>query len=103
MKSDYDEKWNPWTADILDEYLYFVCPECDFKHQSREIFIGHALEHHPKSIECISKIKVKEEITELNNGGVIETLLTILKIYMMRMKIWKIISRIILIMSCQIM
>ena len=74
MKSDYDEKWNPWTADILDEYLYFVCPECDFKHQSREIFIGHALEHHPKSIECISKIKVKEEITELNNGGVIETL-----------------------------
>ena len=81
MKSDYDEKWNPWTADILDEYLYFVCPECDFKHQSREIFIGHALEHHPKSIECISKIKVKEEITELNNGGVIETLNNIEDLY----------------------
>ena len=38
---------NPWTGD-LDKYLFYCCPECDERSISKDIFIGHALTHHPQ-------------------------------------------------------
>ena len=53
---------SPWDVDNLEEFLYFCCPECDnVKHQKRTDFINHALEQHPDSKDCISKIKIKKE------------------------------------------
>ena len=59
---------NPWTPN-LEEYLYFCCPECDMKDQSKEKFLKHALDEHPKAKEILleanfNKVKVKQEILE---------------------------------------
>ena len=46
-----DDEINPWDVFNLEEFLYFCCPECDEKNQSKDMFIKHALNHHPKSKE----------------------------------------------------
>ena len=64
MEDDNNE--NPWTPN-LEEYLYFCCPECDMKDQSKEKFLKHALDEHPKAKEVLlvaNKVKVKQEIVE---------------------------------------
>ena len=44
---------NPWFVENLEEFLYYCCPECDLSResifQSRELFLEHALETHPKA------------------------------------------------------
>ena len=63
--SDENFTSNPWTSiSKIEEFLYFCCPECEEKNQSRELFIKHALEKHPNSKECIALINVKEEKLE---------------------------------------
>ena len=59
MESD---KWNPWNVNQLEEFLYFCCPECNDKNQSKELFLEHALVHHPHSINCLKKFHIKEEL-----------------------------------------
>ena len=56
-----DDKNNPWSVSKLEEFLYFCCPECDLKDQSKEAFVQHALDHHPKSKDAIQSIYIKEE------------------------------------------
>ena len=51
---------NPWKVEDLDEFLYFCCPECNDKNQSKELFLQHALDHHPDSVECLKKFTIKE-------------------------------------------
>ena len=61
---------NPWFVDDLEEFLYFCCPECDERNQSKEIFIQHALDQHPNYKECLSNTLVDKEKNEkiiLNN------------------------------------
>ena len=50
---------NPWKVENLDEYLYYVCPECDHKSKTKYLFIDHACEQHPNAKECLSKVKVE--------------------------------------------
>ena len=38
---------NPWMVDKLEEFLYFCCPECDEKSQTKDSFLQHALFKHP--------------------------------------------------------
>ena len=49
-----EETKNPWDVEHLEEFLYFCCPECDLSretiYQSKDLFIQHALNHHPKGI-----------------------------------------------------
>ena len=47
-KDELDLKHNPWSVTNIDEFLYFCCPECDNKTQSRALFINHAYLHHPR-------------------------------------------------------
>lgn len=40
---------NPWFVTTLDEFLYYCCPECDEKNKSKELFLEHAINNHPKA------------------------------------------------------
>ena len=67
---------NPWFVENLEEFLYYCCPECDLSResifQSRELFLEHALETHPKAKSCLldSTDNVKEEYdVEIGNEG----------------------------------
>ena len=64
MKIDED---NPWAVENIDEFLYFCCPECDVKNQSEDLFLIHALDHHPKAKEYIDNFKIKQEPYEEDN------------------------------------
>ena len=48
---------NPWSVKNFDEFLYYCCPECDERNQSKELFIKHAIDKHPDSQEYIFEIK----------------------------------------------
>ena len=59
---------NPWFGKTLEEFLYFCCPECDERNQSKEMFLKHALELHPKSKDLKSKnVKIKQEYNDDEN------------------------------------
>ena len=34
---------NPWAVGHLEEFLYYCCPECDERNQSKALFVKHAL------------------------------------------------------------
>ena len=44
---------NPWSVPNLDEFLKYCCPECDEKYETKEPFVMHAFEKHPKAKECL--------------------------------------------------
>lgn len=46
---------NPWSVPSLQEFLKFVCPECDFNSKDENEFHWHALENHDKAKEIWSK------------------------------------------------
>ena len=46
---------NPWSVPSLQEFLKFVCPECDFNSKDENEFHCHALENHDKAKEIWSK------------------------------------------------
>jgi hypothetical protein len=51
--SRFYRSWNPWAVSSIFEFNYFCCPECDFstrsdfKTDSIQEFINHAISHHP--------------------------------------------------------
>ncbi len=45
-KPDVDE--NPWAVGSITDFLYFCCPECENKCQTKASFLNHALHSHPK-------------------------------------------------------
>ena len=58
---------NPWNVDTLEEFLYFCCPECDLRDQSKVTFLQHALEKHPEAKDYVIQFNefiVKEEEVE---------------------------------------
>ena len=61
---------NPWAVGKIEDFLYFCCPECDLSretiYQSRELFLQHALNQHPKAKECLPQIEIKLEPKEEN-------------------------------------
>ena len=52
---------NPWDVNYLDEFLYYCCPECNERSQSKDLFVQHALNQHPKAKVCIPRLAIKEE------------------------------------------
>ena len=56
MTSTEDVKHNPWSVSNIDEFLFFCCPECDNKTQSRTHFINHAYLYHPRARETLPQI-----------------------------------------------
>ena len=60
-----EDNVNPWDVGKLEEFMYFICPECDKRDQSREHFLQHAMNEHPKAKDYLQKFKeIKEEPLE---------------------------------------
>ena len=61
--------FNPWTqVESLEDFLFYFCPECDTKHQTKSQFISHALGQHPNSHCCayiFSETRIKSEDVEV--------------------------------------
>ena len=49
-----------WNVESLEDFLYYCCPECNARDQSREDFLNHALAQHPSSRNYLTEIKVKK-------------------------------------------
>ena len=56
------EIMNPWNVENLEVFLYYWCPECGDKNQSRELFLQHALEKHQISKEYVVKFRTEKEL-----------------------------------------
>ncbi len=39
--------FNPWVVESLDHFLFYCCPECNFRSQEHEEFNSHAIIVHP--------------------------------------------------------
>ena len=50
---------NPWDITSIYELLFFNCPSCNFKVNSKQKqnFVNHAYETHPESVYCLSDIQ----------------------------------------------
>ena len=64
---DNYENYNPWKVENFDDFLYYCCPECDFRHEIKTEFIAHAVDHHPKSHPHIPT-EIKKEQEEWYSG-----------------------------------
>ena len=64
-----DKIHNPWSAKKWEEFLYFCCPECPEKYQSKELFIDHALNIHPNSQACLETIQIEVKYEEKETEG----------------------------------
>ena len=61
-----EEKFNPWQANFLDDFLFYCCPECDFKHDAKSSFVSHALIQHPLSRAIVPTLKSKVSNCDTN-------------------------------------
>ena len=60
---------NPWCQKQLSDFIFYLCPECDFKDQNQQNFIEHASNFHPLSKE-IFEIKDSENNIETSEDYV---------------------------------
>ena len=68
MSNDMEN--NPWIIEELEEFLYYCCPQCDFRvrFDQRQQFVEHALRCHPMARKHIETFMVKKEnIQEYEN------------------------------------
>ena len=54
-----EEVFNPWNVSNVDDFLHYCCPECDVRHDSKTLFINHAIDEHPKSRLFLSIFDLK--------------------------------------------
>ena len=52
---------NPWTQKKSSDFLFYVCPECDFKDRNEENFKLHSTQNHSRSKEIFIETKIKVE------------------------------------------
>ena len=76
-KQSVTDNFNPWDVPNLEQFLVYSCPECDtnFKHDTRDSFISHANDEHPKSRPFMFMFNLKQEeylsngFENINNGN----------------------------------
>ena len=61
-----NDQINPWIVNTLEEFLFYCCPECDERNQSKDLFIEHALNFHPKAKDSFHSYEVKQEPPDEN-------------------------------------
>ena len=58
--SEFDS--NPWLfVTKLEQLLYFCCPECHVKDKSKDSFLQHVLNEHPKAKVCLENLEIKKD------------------------------------------
>ena len=43
----------PWNVSAIEEFLYYCCPECDWKTKNHETFLQHAISSHKKAEKAL--------------------------------------------------
>ena len=51
-------KSNPWHVTSLQDFQYFLCPECDSRHKDAQTFIDHALLSHEEAKETFVNLQL---------------------------------------------
>ena len=54
---EFEEKFNPWDVQSIEEFRLYCCPECSTKNVHRSDFIRHAVTFHPDSKIIIEKLE----------------------------------------------
>ena len=62
-KNDNCDEHNPWSVENASVFLKYCCPECEYSHQSLNIFSVHALENHKKAQILFEKNAKNEDST----------------------------------------
>ena len=83
---EFEEKYNPWDVQSLEEFHFYCCPVCPFKNVNKTDFINHAISAHPESQssieffngnkENIKTIRVKTENAQSTENGTKNTNIT---------------------------
>ena len=47
---------NPWIINSIYELLFYNCPSCEFKHNSKQTFVDHAIDNHPEAANGFTNI-----------------------------------------------
>ena len=45
----------PWNVSTIEEFLYYCCPECDWKTKNHETFLKHAITSHKKAEKALGE------------------------------------------------
>ena len=59
---EFEEKFNPWSIESLEDFHFYCCPQCEFRNLSKSEFIKHAVMEHPDSQDVIDKLEGKKGI-----------------------------------------
>ena len=54
---------NYWIVECLEDFLYYCCPECNNRQQSRHNFLQHAINEHPEAKTHLVPIIGNKKIT----------------------------------------
>lgn len=55
---DVVEVDNPWEVSNLECFLFYCCPECEYRCQDIHVFESHAGDEHPHAKKSIGRMKV---------------------------------------------
>ena len=65
IKLDPDQvPLNPWDVTNLDDFLYYCCPECDWKEKDKQTFVEHAVLSHDHAKVTLQLIKEGGELVD---------------------------------------
>ena len=56
-------EYNPWNVENFDEFLFYICPECNYFSKELEVLVDHAEDLHGENyskVKLHSKIEVSE-------------------------------------------
>ena len=67
VSTDDTVEHNPWALGKLEKFLYYCCPECDERNSSKDAFLQHILNEHPKSKEYFGEFHIKKEIIDTDD------------------------------------
>ena len=68
--SDMKSEINPWASKDLKEFLFYNCPECEYRASFEPDFYDHALSTHPKAKDVYEALDdVKEIYVPQNDNG----------------------------------
>ena len=61
MDQDFEYLWN---VESVEDFLYYCCPACDDRKQSRDDFLHHAFSKHPIAKKYLVEVNVKNEFDD---------------------------------------
>ena len=65
---EFEEKFNPWNIESLEDFHFYCCPQCEFRNLSKSEFIKHAVMEHPDSQDLIDKLEGKKHLNSVTEA-----------------------------------